>query len=322
MELRERNVHAAEERLSAVLVRRCPQVGCQTPILKEESMKSCNRMSCAVCKHDMCYCCRKDVTEEGYRHFDMLSDGEGVGSSSNGLCPLWEDTIERHKKDVEEARRKMGNAAPKKTEAERVDEFNRRRQFEQQRQRLDEDFGFEQMQGEMFFMVLEEDEGNQRQSDKAMRQQEVHGILMEDRERQKRVNEDAIRRQEQQAINARFRLLAQREDRLRSLGFLPPVLHSAVAAASLVPLAPPLHLLREEGSKGKKLSENATTTSMSKTPPRTGCSVKTSTSPAVPLPPTPPPSSSSPSSPNSPISPNRSRGRRQNPLIRAANRAA
>lgn len=107
-------------------MRRCPQKGCNTPIIKDETSKGCNRVTCAVCLKDMCYCCRKDVSLEGYRHFDMESKGDGL----LGKCPLWEDTIERHKKDIEAARKKMGGIAPKQTSAERNDEVKRRKQLE------------------------------------------------------------------------------------------------------------------------------------------------------------------------------------------------
>ncbi|KAH6916732.1 hypothetical protein BKA70DRAFT_310027 [Coprinopsis sp. MPI-PUGE-AT-0042] len=58
---RERGI---EDIMSEAMMRRCP--GCNTPMVKE---LGCNHMVCANCQVHLCYTCRKDITEEEYRHF-------------------------------------------------------------------------------------------------------------------------------------------------------------------------------------------------------------------------------------------------------------
>ena len=207
--MREQSVHIAEEQLSAVLMRRCPQPGCNTPILKEDTSRSCNKMRCTVCEKDMCYCCRKDVTMEGYRHFNMQSDGTGKGEES-AKCPLWEDTMERHKRDIEGAKWAMGDVAPATTVAESQDEARRRRQFE--RQAVDPYALYE------LEHIL--DEPND-EPDVFEHNRHRHDAIMEARSREARENEEAIDEQERREEAVRVELLTLRESRLQALGFSP-----------------------------------------------------------------------------------------------------
>lgn len=207
--MREQSVHIAEEQLSAVLMRRCPQPGCNTPILKEDTSRSCNKMRCTVCEKDMCYCCRKDVTAEGYRHFNMQSDEAGKGEES-AKCPLWEDTMERHKRDIEGAKGAMGDVAPATTVAESQDEARRRRQFE--RQAVDPYALYE-----LEHILDEHDE----EPDVFEHNRHRHDAIMEARSREARENEEAINEQERREVAVRVELLTLRESRLQALGFSP-----------------------------------------------------------------------------------------------------
>lgn len=131
------SAHKAEEKLAEALMRRCPKPNCNTVMIKDEGQRSCNKMSCIKCKTAMCYVCRKDITDQGYAHFDSnpLSDlqqsGNEKGDSPKKKCPLWDDTKERHKKDVRQARKEVGKLAPKITKAEKQDEKRRQANFEQ-----------------------------------------------------------------------------------------------------------------------------------------------------------------------------------------------
>lgn len=129
--------HKAEEKLAEALMRRCPKAGCNTVMVKDEGARSCNKMSCVKCKTIMCYICRKDITKAGYGHFDHNSEqvpvrhqpGNKAGRTIS-KCPLWDDTKERHKKDVNNARKEVGKLAPKVTKAEIEDEGRRQQAFE------------------------------------------------------------------------------------------------------------------------------------------------------------------------------------------------
>jgi hypothetical protein len=224
---REGSVHDAEELLSAVLMRKCPQKNCGTPIIKEETSKSCNKMTCTVCKKDMCYCCRKDVTGEGYRHFDMESDGV-KSKRKDSKCPLWEDTLERHKKDVEKVRLKLGRAAPSKTTAEGLDEIHRRKQYNQHVEEAALDFGIAAIPGLVDDVVYDDD------IVEVMQRLLVHQAVVNDRARQKQEAEEVLQRQAQKEEADRLYLNAERDSRLQALGFLPP-------QSPLARTAKPLH---------------------------------------------------------------------------------
>ncbi|PWN34742.1 uncharacterized protein FA14DRAFT_178140 [Meira miltonrushii] len=129
--------HKAEEKLAEALMRRCPKSGCNTVMVKDEGQRSCNKMSCVKCGTIMCYICRADITKAGYGHFDQnpgppmpqQPSGSKAGKSAK-KCPLWDDTKERHKTDINNARKEVGKLAPKVTEAEIEDERRRQQAFE------------------------------------------------------------------------------------------------------------------------------------------------------------------------------------------------
>ncbi|KAL9938848.1 hypothetical protein V8E36_002567 [Tilletia maclaganii] len=96
-----------EEALSAALMRFCPK--CKAAIVKDAAAGGCNKMRCN-CGALMCYVCRKDITREGYDHFDR-QPGTAV-ISKQGACKLWEDTRERHRKELAAVRKQLGKDAP------------------------------------------------------------------------------------------------------------------------------------------------------------------------------------------------------------------
>jgi len=65
-----------------------------TPFIKEDG---CNKMTCtkAGCRNVQCYVCSKSC---GYNHFDRPERGGKAGN-----CPLFDDVVERHAKEVEKA---------------------------------------------------------------------------------------------------------------------------------------------------------------------------------------------------------------------------
>ncbi|MCO5588241.1 hypothetical protein L7F22_042196 [Adiantum nelumboides] len=127
------SAHRAEEKLAEALMRRCPKAGCNTVVVKDEVQRSCNKISCTKCNTTMCYVCRKDISKEGYAHFDQHArpqpEVKEEGRSSP-KCPLFDDTTERHKKDVNIARKEVGKLAPLITPAEIEDDQRRQQRFD------------------------------------------------------------------------------------------------------------------------------------------------------------------------------------------------
>ena len=82
-----------EMAMSEAMIRECVRPGCGKKFYKIEG---CNKMKCE-CGQSMCYLCRKPV-EDNYKHFY----GQGV-SPVPGLCPLFSNNNQLHKKEVQEA---------------------------------------------------------------------------------------------------------------------------------------------------------------------------------------------------------------------------
>ncbi|KAH8429587.1 E3 ubiquitin-protein ligase RNF216 [Aspergillus melleus] len=82
--------HAVEEAMSEALIRNCPR--CKVKIVKENG---CNRMQCSKCGCNMCYVCRKDITQEYYGHFGRAPS----------YCKTHDGHENRHRDDVERAQR-------------------------------------------------------------------------------------------------------------------------------------------------------------------------------------------------------------------------
>ncbi|MCJ1476761.1 hypothetical protein MMC13_005430 [Lambiella insularis] len=102
--------HILEEAMTNALVRPCPK--CGVPILKDGG---CNKMVCSKCRTFVCDYCGKDISKEGYSHFD-----NGVFDPASGRkkkCPTQDDTFGRNQKRVEEAQKE----AMEKVRAENPD---------------------------------------------------------------------------------------------------------------------------------------------------------------------------------------------------------
>ncbi|PKS08970.1 hypothetical protein jhhlp_003583 [Lomentospora prolificans] len=93
-----------EQAMSMAIKRVCPR--CNTSFVKNAG---CNKLRCP-CGYKMCYICRKDIGEEGYRHFcdHFRPDGDPRRCSECTRCNLWEsdDTEMLLKKAKEDAERK------------------------------------------------------------------------------------------------------------------------------------------------------------------------------------------------------------------------
>lgn len=78
--------HLVEEAMSGALIRTCPT--CGVKLIKEVG---CNKMRCSNCKCLMCYTCKKDITKEGYHHFETRRSARG--------CQVYDDnpTLEAQK---------------------------------------------------------------------------------------------------------------------------------------------------------------------------------------------------------------------------------
>lgn len=99
----------AEEKMAEAIIRRCPRLGCSTPIIKDEGMQSCNMMYCPKCDCPMCYICRADVTKERYDHFDRrMQQGNKQVNAVTNSCPLYDNTFKRHEKELKEIRKSLG----------------------------------------------------------------------------------------------------------------------------------------------------------------------------------------------------------------------
>ncbi|VBB84173.1 Putative E3 ubiquitin-protein ligase [Podospora comata] len=94
-----------EEAMSAAMIRTCNK--CKTPFIKENG---CNKMTCTRkgCGNIQCYVCSKSCD---YSHFDEPARGGKPGN-----CRLFDETEERHAREVREAeeaaRKKVAEANP------------------------------------------------------------------------------------------------------------------------------------------------------------------------------------------------------------------
>ncbi|UKZ73681.1 hypothetical protein TrVFT333_001331 [Trichoderma virens FT-333] len=75
-----------EQAMSMAIKRVCPR--CNTSFVKNAG---CNKLTCP-CGYKMCYVCRADLTEEGYRHFcdHFRPDGDPRPCLECDRCNLWE----------------------------------------------------------------------------------------------------------------------------------------------------------------------------------------------------------------------------------------
>ncbi|KAL2107875.1 hypothetical protein VUR80DRAFT_4664 [Thermomyces stellatus] len=91
-----------EQAMSAAVKRVCPR--CGTSFVKSSG---CNKLRCP-CGYRMCYVCRADIGEEGYRHFcdHFRPEGDARPCNECNRCNLWEgeDTellLKQAKEEVE-----------------------------------------------------------------------------------------------------------------------------------------------------------------------------------------------------------------------------
>ncbi|KAL7789515.1 hypothetical protein V8C37DRAFT_386175 [Trichoderma ceciliae] len=93
-----------EQAMSMAIKRVCPR--CNTSFVKNAG---CNKLTCP-CGYKMCYVCRADLTEEGYRHFcdHFRPDGDPRPCLECERCNLWEseDVDQVLQEAREEAERK------------------------------------------------------------------------------------------------------------------------------------------------------------------------------------------------------------------------
>jgi hypothetical protein len=277
-------------------------------------------MTCAVCKKDMCYCCRKDVSTEGYRHFDMESDG-----TLSGKCPLWEDSMERHKRDIEDAKRRIGAIAPRRTEAEMYDEEHRRHLLRQQRD------GAVVFDVDAAIFQLEEEGPLRIWTEQELHQDNMHNaVMLEKRRRQEQLLE-ARGQQQRLDLAHRFEAVAQRENRLRNLGFtslkglplfdLGAPIHLGLGIVAPEPLrAPPVEPQPPHTLPVKPVQSSLVPTSQRKFPPAPPSTLRTRSSPPNLVQDVQEGSSSS-SSKKQVSNPTQKRNKKNSPLIRATNRA-
>ncbi|KAH6691674.1 hypothetical protein F5X68DRAFT_67101 [Plectosphaerella plurivora] len=75
-----------EQAMSLAIKRVCPR--CATSFVKNSG---CNKLTCP-CGYKMCYVCRKDIGEEGYRHYcdHFRPDGDPRPCRECDRCNLWE----------------------------------------------------------------------------------------------------------------------------------------------------------------------------------------------------------------------------------------
>ncbi|KAH6895374.1 hypothetical protein B0T10DRAFT_477772 [Thelonectria olida] len=93
-----------EQAMSMAIKRVCPR--CNTSFVKNAG---CNKLTCP-CGYKMCYVCRADLSDEGYRHFcdHFRPDGDPTPCKECDRCNLWEseDTEKVLQAAREEAERK------------------------------------------------------------------------------------------------------------------------------------------------------------------------------------------------------------------------
>lgn len=93
-----------EQAMSLAVKRVCPR--CNMSFVKNAG---CNKLTCP-CGYKMCYVCRADLTEEGYRHYcdHFRPDGDPRPCTECDRCNLWES------EDTEEVLRQARDEAEKK----------------------------------------------------------------------------------------------------------------------------------------------------------------------------------------------------------------
>ncbi|KAM0197627.1 hypothetical protein ACHAPQ_011749 [Fusarium lateritium] len=93
-----------EQAMSMAIKRVCPR--CNTSFVKNAG---CNKLTCP-CGYKMCYVCRANLTDEGYRHFcdHFRPEGDATPCKECDRCNLWEseDTEQVLQAAREEAERK------------------------------------------------------------------------------------------------------------------------------------------------------------------------------------------------------------------------
>ncbi|KAG6039003.1 hypothetical protein E4U41_003359 [Claviceps citrina] len=93
-----------EQAMSLAIKRVCPR--CNTSFVKNAG---CNKLTCP-CGYKMCYVCRADLGDEGYRHFcdHFRPDGDPSPCGQCDRCNLWEsedvDVVLREAREVAERR--------------------------------------------------------------------------------------------------------------------------------------------------------------------------------------------------------------------------
>ncbi|KAG0152379.1 hypothetical protein CROQUDRAFT_35413 [Cronartium quercuum f. sp. fusiforme G11] len=98
-ESKSNSMHVVAEAMTEALIRKCPK--CRQPFVKEIG---CNKMRCMHCGTLSCYVCQQIVA--GYEHFaDAGPNLKGKKPDPKATCPLWDDTNQRHDKEIEVALR-------------------------------------------------------------------------------------------------------------------------------------------------------------------------------------------------------------------------
>lgn len=95
--------------MSLALMKACPR--CAKQIVKEDG---CNKVKCP-CGCIICDCCGKDITSQGYNHFDSGNNPVGGGRSIPGQkkCPVYDDTPLRREADIKKAEQETLQALKK-----------------------------------------------------------------------------------------------------------------------------------------------------------------------------------------------------------------
>ena len=92
--------HVVEEARTEALLRTCPK--CKVKILKEDG---CNKVTC-TCGGMLCDYCGKDISKEGYAHFDsrpLHAQGGGPIATNARKCPTYDNFLDRRSKEVDRA---------------------------------------------------------------------------------------------------------------------------------------------------------------------------------------------------------------------------
>jgi len=88
--------HKIEEAMTAALVRACNK--CKKQFIKDYG---CNKMTCPSCRNLQCYVC--SATIKDYTHFDDRGPGRAAEIQATKMCPLYDNSEERHEREVKEA---------------------------------------------------------------------------------------------------------------------------------------------------------------------------------------------------------------------------